>query len=324
MHAKPLLFLAAGMLAGCGGSSAPGVGTGSVDPLFIGTTDGTASANGLVFADGSQSYTDTEGETLKIKVARYLTDYETGQTSLVISDETVTFAVDDGGAVSDFTITIGDETLVHSGRLAKDSNNRDWESYLVTQGAASAIGGIFSYSYDRIPLETGALDTEGFFVFGFETDPDTIAGLVTDPSYSGDWFGWGVMLDENGDIIASEVDGSGTINLLANFAAGQIQGNLTGFFDPDLAVSGDEFDINGTIASTQIQGNGFVSDLGLASCDSGLTCSSNSQVAGAFFGASGEEISGIVGFDATRTNDVSGASERVISGAGFTATEVLP
>ena len=109
MRTKPMLVMAVLTLVGCGGGSETTVaGPGSVSPLFIGTPGGGASANGLPFAD-------VEGQTLKVKVARYLTDYETGRTSLVISDETVSFAVDDGGRISDFTITIGGETLVYSG-----------------------------------------------------------------------------------------------------------------------------------------------------------------------------------------------------------------
>ncbi len=325
MRTKPMLVMAVLTLVGCGGGSEMTVaGPGSVSPLFIGTTGGGASANGLPFADGSQSYADVEGQTLKVKVARYLTDYETGQTSLVISDETVSFAVDDGGRISDFTITIGGETLVYSGKLAKDSNDRDWESFLNTQASVSGTGGIFSYSFDTDIGEPGALDTEGFFAVGFETDPDTIARLATNPSYRGDWYGWGVLVDENGDITASEVDGSGTIDLVANFAAGRVRGSLSGLFDPNLSVIGDEFDISGTITTTSIQGNGFVGDLNLANCHSGFTCTSSSQVAGAFFGADAEEISGIIGFDASSTNDASGASERLISGAGFTASEAAP
>jgi hypothetical protein len=301
------------LLAGCSGG---GSGIQNPDPVFIpqnffGTTSAAASRNGLVFADGTQTYEDVAGQTLSVKVARHLTDYSTGETRLVISDETVTFDPRDFGGARYMTITIGDETLAFEAELATDSNGRTWRVYRPFNGTYSTVADFWSYSAGGRESEPGALDTEAVFVYGFETSPDVVAALSSNVTYTGDWFGRGAIIDETGALLSSRERGDGTITLYADFAADTLGGNVTGSFT-------DFGDVDGVIAQTGILGNGFVGDLSLTACGSGETCSSASQVSGVFFGPNAEELSGFIGFDVTRI-DGDGLLRRLISGAGFVA-----
>lgn len=319
-----LIATSALALTACGGGSS---GSGGPDSsvLFFGAPTAGESGNGLAFADGSLEYTDVGGETLKIKVARYLTDYETGNTTIVISDETVSF--DPGeGTTDEMTITIGDLTLDFSSGSATDANGRGWDSYIARSLTASAVGVAYSYSYDGSEEEVGALDTEAFFAFGYETDPAEIAALMTEAFYSGEWTSYAGVLDEEGTLIGSEVFGSGTIDFIVDFegssVGGSIEGTFNGETDDDVIIF-EDFDVDGTIAEADIIRNGFTSTIELA-CPDGSTCSSDSIIGGTFFGQDGAELSGVFAFDEYRENNETGDGVQYLGGGGFVSEEIIP
>ena len=299
------------LLAACGGGGGGGGSDSSSAPtnttgqqLSFATTDSDASSNGLPFANSASTVADVEGAgEIDIKVVRALTDYDSGTTQLVISDETVTIDNFEGADLDVLTITLDGETFVVGGANPTDNaNGEPWFIDRFTSGDASETLSILSYAGEENPDFTGEFDSEAFFVVGFETDPDEIANLVGEIIYTGEFAGFGQLIDADGtDInISSEVFIGGDIDITANFNDDTADGVLT-------AVESDiSFD---TEFSADIEGNGFAANL---TCTNGCTDSA-SGIAGAFYGEDGLETSGIIGFD------VQTEEGQFIGGAGFTA-----
>ena len=181
----------------------------------------------------------------------------------------------------------------------------------------SATGAVYAYEDAENPALTGEFDTEAFFAFGYETDPDEIAALVGTAIYSGDFAGYGQVIDPaTGGVIQSEQKFSGTIDLMADFGASSpsVSGDLDGTFDFDGTVFSTSF-------SAPIEGNGFAGSLDNMTCTDAV-CLSDSELAGAFFGTNALETSGLLGMNVRVIPDVDPDGEyRFISGGGFTATQ---
>ena len=182
------------------GPSRPG------DPaFFIGAVSAEASANGLEFADGSQSIADTEEREMQIKLARFVRDPATGEARIVVSDETVTIPI---------TFTeYGDRDIVMSfdgqaltfvdGEATLASGQSLW-SYMNFKLAHSGTGAVYTYGQYNEGVDD-PFDMEGYFAIGFETDPNEIAALSGLATYSGSYFGYVQTFDLEGSLTASEV-----------------------------------------------------------------------------------------------------------------------
>ena len=298
-----LLFLAIlPALAGCGGGSGGAAGTFSVDT-------GTFGSNGIAQATPDVSVADLAGETLAVTVARFLTNYETDATRLIASDETLVVGTADGfGFSEDFTLSLGGEELVFNGEIATDSSGREWTALRVTFGQASATTGLYSYSYGA---GSDPIDSEGVFVAGFETAPAEIADRGGSAEFAGEWFGYGVLLDGAGNLVASELDGGGSVALTVNFGGSTVSGNVTGSY----TTFGD---IDAAFEDATVARGGFVSEP-RSSC--GGNCETDTTMAGRFYGSGAREVSGIIAWDETRAAAGSSGSLRLLSAAGFTAKE---
>jgi hypothetical protein len=254
---------------------------------------------------------------MAIKVVRAQTDWDTGATRLVISNETLTLSPGAiAGDLDDVVITLSGETLNFLGGAAPASSGQgDWFSYIVTSGAVSGIGAIYSYAGGSDPFLSGEFDSEAFFAFGYETDPDEIVALVGSAIYSGAFDGYGQVINPTtGVVISSEEEFFGTITLIADFdgAPGSVDGSLVGTFD----YSGTSFAVD---FAAPIEGGGYLGALDMMTCSS-ATCTSDSALAGAFFGTGALETSGIIALDVT-VDPVGADAYRFLSGGGFTATQ---
>ena len=291
-----LLLLAA---CGGGGSDSSSAATGS-----------DASSNGLPFANSASTVADVEGAgEIDIKVVRALTDYDSGTTQLVMSDETVTIESFDGADQDVFTITLDGETFVVDGENGTDNaNGEPWIADRPTSGEASGTLSIRSFAGAADPDVTGEFDSEAFFVVGFETNPDQIEAIVGKVMYTGEFRGFGQVLDADGAVVDSQVFVGGDVNITAAFDdISTVEGSLIGTgSSPESSVPFD------TAFSANIEGNGFAADL---TCTNGCTDNASS-IAGAFYGEDALETSGIIGFD-VETND----GQQFIGGAGFTAEQ---
>jgi len=97
-------------LAACsGGGSGSGGGDAAQSALFFGSTDPTASASGLAFADENSELNDLDGQTTQVRMIRFINDNQTGETRFEITDETATFS---DLPRDDFTISFGGETII--------------------------------------------------------------------------------------------------------------------------------------------------------------------------------------------------------------------
>ena len=265
------------------------------------------SANGLAFAEDGDGLPDLTGQTLEVLLPRFTSDHAAGTTRLVISPEVARLGpVDVFGPTGDFDLSIDGETLVFSGGRATDAAGRTWTSARNTFGKASATTSVFTYSYG---VGASPFDSEGVFVTGFETHPDTLAAQRTPLSYDGSWFGYGAVVDGTGTLIQSGVEGGGLISLVADLAGNRVSGRLTGSFFGFADVSGD-------VSEATVISGGFVSELGNA-CAGNNDCASATAVAGRFYGANAEDISGLIAFDETRRSD--GQVRTLLAPAGFTA-----
>lgn len=308
----PLALLASAALTGCTAST---FSFGSDDSLFIGTRSADGSGNGLPFAVPASVLADLEDEgAIRVKVVRALTDWDSGTTQLVVSNETLTLSSGDTSDLGNIVLTLGGETLVFASGFAPASSGQDdWEAYLNSSGEVSGTGAVYTYERAQNPALSGEFDSEAFFTFGFETDPDEIAALVSTALYSGEFNGFGQVLDPvSGGVVGTEEEFSGIITLFADFDNPSVDGTLSGTFD---------YDGTGFVATfdAPIEGNGYNAPVETMTC-AGATCESSSEIGGAFFGTDALETSGIIGMDVTVEPDL-GDTYRFISGGGFTATQ---
>lgn len=283
--------------------------------LFLGSRDAGASGNGLPFAVPASVVADLEtAGSMKVKVVRAVTDWESGSTRLLISDETMSLAAGDiAGNLDNMTITLNGETLNFVAGAAPASNGQTaWANYVNTTGVVSGTGSVYSYTYGATPVLTNEFDTEAFFAFGYETDPDEIAALVGSVTYNGAFEGFGQVLDpSSGAVVSSEEYYFGAISLAADFGSNSVSGDLDGSFVYDGTVFSTSF-------AAPIEGNGFTGSMDSMTCTNAV-CLSNSQIGGAFYGTDALESSGLLGMD-VRVDPNSGAEYRFIAGGGYTAT----
>jgi len=312
---------------GSGGSGGSGGGPTPPPPalnsnaLFFGTPDGsTTAANGQPFATALSALDDIEGAgVFNVKVVRAQTDWDSGETTFILSDETVTVTELDGGGV--FEITLGGETITidDGDSVAPNANGRSWQAQLNNSlGAVSGTGLLFDFVGAENPALAGEFDAGALFVFGHETDPAEIAALMGPSNYSGDFNGVGQLLDANGSVIGSRVLTSGTVTIGATFGnTASISGTVAGMIEDGHGNPAFNMDF-----TTDLDGNGYASDLDcLSGCDDNA-----SVIAGAFYGVDALETSGLIGLDITTdvtdpANTGQTIEGRYLGGAGFSATQ---
>lgn len=307
-------ILATSTLSACSAGSAF---FGSNNDLFIGSRSASESANGLPFAVPASVVEDLESAgSIDVKVVRALTDWDSGATRLLISNETLTMTAGDlANSLNDITLTLDGEALAFVGGFAPTSSGQsDWQSYVNSVGAVSGSGAIYSYNYGPSAVLTGEFDSEAFFVFGYETDPDEITALVGQMlNYDGSFEGYGQVVDPaNGSVLSSEEYFSGTLALTADFTGGTVTGDLDGSFDYDGTLFAASF-------TAPIEGNGYLGDLNSMTCTN-AACVSDSQVGGAFFGSDALETSGVLGMN-VRVDPNAGSEYQFISGGSYTAQQ---
>lgn len=304
-HLMPVIAVFA--LAACGG------GTATVLPSAFLSGGVDTSGNGLPPADGTQEISDLEGETMRVRLARFVTDHESGLTTLVITDEEVLAGAGYGSEHdASFVITVDGTpvTLIDGAGIAP--NGQELGTYLNTAGTQSGTVSVYGYAYGDQSEFDGDFDSEAYHAFGFETSPDAIAARSGTARYDGVYYGFGQVLDAGGSVIATEYENNGFIGLLADFGRGTIGGAVEGTIRSGDGSEPPYREYSGTIATTSIVGNGFGSAITL-NCPSGATCESSSLIGGAFYGADAGEVSGVMGFDEALDG------ERYVGAAGFTA-----
>ena len=286
-------------LMGCGGGGSftttfpdpvtPGTGgdTGGDGPDDGGVTPPSGQptgTNGLDFGEDGQALSDVEAATITTRSAGFVTGAGPD-----LDEATITL---DAGFLSaapadrSGTLQIGNETVA------------------ITNGAGTLATGeavIVTFEPDRSGTYAGALEVsiagatgstntgENAFVFGFETDPDTIeqqpAGSF---EYVGGFQAFGSLNDA--DDTSTEYEGEITITvdfIETGTADVALDGQLNGTTSADLG------------GSFNLSGNGFS---GTLDCTAGCTSNDSSLSAG-FFGPEANEVAGVIGVDITAGDD---------------------
>ncbi|MEL6682785.1 MAG: transferrin-binding protein-like solute binding protein [Pseudomonadota bacterium] len=148
-----------------------------------------------------------------------------------------------------------------------------------------------------------------YFVIGAETHPDNFEILSGSVSYSGNIEAVGVRADD----LPRAILATGSVELTANFGSNTIAGNVL--------LTAEDIDYDLSLGTTAITGNGFAGDLTIADC-SGVSCTSDSQIGGVFFGSRANEIAGIAQLDLSST-DADGTTSTFTGSGGFTADPEL-
>ncbi|MEO0930374.1 MAG: transferrin-binding protein-like solute binding protein, partial [Pseudomonadota bacterium] len=138
----------------------------------------------------------------------------------------------------------------------------------------------------------------GLFLVGFETDPDVVAARQGTVTYDATLVVSGVFNDD----ATLTNQNLGTALFTADFDDNMVSG--------DFSVNVGDGGMALALAPTAISGNGFAGDLQITACGS-ANCTSNSDVAGVFFGPNAEELNGIAQFDVSAT-DASGNTDSFV------------
>ncbi len=294
------------------------------DALNIGTQSTTESANGLPFADEIDPETyEVDDSPITVRLVRFETDYATGESRVIVTDETLVIPLDSEGLAGEFTfrgenVTFVDTTdpdepdsLTGRAELAIGQSLRVFSNSSGDYGEALSV-----YTYDR-DQNTG-FDSEGSFVIGFETNPDALPSGST--TYVGDFFGFGNTLDLDDNVIVQETAIRGDIGFDVAFGGtGDIEGSLT-FNAFEFVEDGEDIELFGDtlLFNTTLSGNGFSAVASVTSeCLSG--CTSATQIGGAFFGPNAEELIGLAGIDYTNENVDDGV--RLVGAGSYIAFE---
>ncbi len=313
-------LLAALALSGCSADIEPSRDFDSI--YFAGTQDPNVSANGLAFADGTQSLSDVENKPMTIRLVRYESDPVTGEVGFVVTGETAnlgtgaTTSVPDNGVVPfDGSVTLDGATLSFVDGVATLPTGQEIMAYVPTRLEHSGTIGLYAISDADNPA-LGELDIESIFSVGHETNPAIVDGMTGDVTFAGVFRGYTQIFDASGQITERDVKTTGAVQLVAEFSQSRISGQLVGQL---FSTTGDKpYEL--IFLGAPITGNGFVGVADLT-CPSANSCTSNTSVNGVFFGDDGQEVSGAIALDET----ISGPDGYGFKGtAGFSSTKDAP
>jgi len=315
-------------LAACGGGA---TSSGSETNQFVLSSDEAGfSGTGLQFASAEtgQVLADVApGDSFQIRVAGYQNLEGETEITPTLTTETITL-VDDGFGNVAAEITFLGETFRYS------VTDAVIDSIIVLPSGREVVvqspsGGLFSDVYEIFTYEefvenpvAGGPNTNASFVVGFETDPAVIAETTGAASYRGLFEGYGGLLSrstdaESGDVteeVTNAIEVSGTVQLSISFDDALVDATLDGSLDGT-----EQADFQASLDDAPIVGNSFFGDLAVE-CLNGFTCTSNSEMGGAFYGPDADEAVGLISFDVEGEDD-SGNEIRFVSGAFFGSTD---
>ncbi|KQI73214.1 hypothetical protein AN191_04845 [Loktanella sp. 5RATIMAR09] len=288
--AKPLSLVAFVALTACGGGGGGGGetgggtgggGTGGGGGGGGGGVDPTPGSNGLPFGASGQMLSAAEGEAVTMRSASF-------QVGNAPSIETVTITVGagffQGGAQNlNGTITIFGEpdpiTITNSTGTLSSGQEVVLTYEPNRSGTWAAAIEASADSFNRADAMQSA------YVFGFETNPTTVATGVTGTStYTGVFQAQGSLNGANN----TDTEFAGGMGVVVNFAGtGTASVDL---LDAQINGVGTEVDMDGQF---NLAGNGFNGGLGCASSG----CSGTGQIDATFYGPNADELGGVLTFD---------------------------
>ena len=314
-------LLALGAVAACSDSDDV-----SRNLLNIGTTNAEQARNGLPFAGEELPDIDDlgvgESASVTLSLLRVTQDDVDAPATVELTEETITLTRT-GDGEEDFTLTVtyGGEELVFDA----DSDGPpivDGKILLPSDGRFGTESGLLQI----VELSEDEEDLLGFghVIAGFETDPDRIAELGSSIEtgsviYFGEFIGAATRFDIDGNPIESRggsiVTVSGDTVIEASFQDMLVSGEIGVSADV-----GEGFNFEVGFEDVAIAGNGFETTETTVSCNDVITtCTSDTQLGGAFFGEDAQDVGGLVTFDLSGFDDGDNG-ERLVGGGGFSAT----
>ncbi|HEV8035130.1 transferrin-binding protein-like solute binding protein [Yoonia sp.] len=280
---KPLSFVALVALTACGGGGGggdtdggSGGGGGGVDP--------TPGSNGLPFGAVGQRLPEAEGQTVTMSSASFQVGNDPEDAPSIVP-ATITVGADffdDGGSSLNGTITIFGQTV----EITNGTGNLTPDEEVVLTYEPNRTG-TYAAAIEVSVSSMDGINGEAAYVFGFETDPATIAarpgGTVT---YTGDFQSFGSL----GGAPNSETEYAGGMTVGVDFTG---TGNATVALDGQVNGTQD-VDMGGTIG---LAGNGFAGGL---TCVTGCSGTA-SQIDATFYGPNADELGGVLAIDITVT-----------------------
>lgn len=288
--ALPVLCLA---LAACGGSNS----NAPVDRLAaiaFGSTNPAEAANGLPYASDETNNLDLVGQNIKALSATNVLDQATGEGTIAVDTSVLEFI--DG---ENFTVHVNGETLEFRGNQATRDNGDVLRAFVTSFEGASQI---------RIS-PTAPAGNELFnsnLVFGFETNPETIATLSGSARYGVFLFASGTLKEDGVPVAGATGNAGGFTILTADFDTGTVNGSgelrvgKSTSFDGAIQPLGN---LDFSLVEADIVGNGFQTGLTATGCSNPGACSSDSQIGGVFYGENAEQLWGIGVLDLTITDE---------------------
>jgi len=310
----PALFLT---LAACGGTNS-GERPERLEGLTFGTTSAAQSANGLPFAEDDSNINDLIGQVISVNAVTSQVDAATGQGTFQAEATVLEFV--DG---TNFTIRLDGEELQFISSRATRSNG----DVLIGLLNVADFSAVLTIQNDTAP-NTPEPETLFFSQtsYGFETSPETIAGLDRGTvTYQGNLSARGVLIENDDPTTSVPGEATGIIRLEADFASDTVGGfallslddNTDGLQAPIDAGQNVQLDI----VDTGIEGNGFVADMAITACPNAVSCSTDAQVGGVFYGPEGNEVAGAAFVDLSVEN-FDGTVTQFVGGGGYVGREI--
>ncbi len=280
---KPLSFVTFLTLSACGGGGGGGEDSGGGSGGGGGGVDPTPGSNGLSFGAVGQSLPAAEGEAVTTRSASFQVGSDPEYPPSIVP-ATITVGADffdEAGSTLNGTITIFGEPVTITNGVGNLTTNEE----VVLTYEPNRTGTYVA----AIEVSVGSIDGingEVAYVFGFETNPNTIAQTGGTTTYVRDFQVAGRVADAN-----TETEYEGQISVEVNFVDDDADFTLLGNFDGSSVVnmSGNGLDIvDNSIA-------------GRLDCTTGCVGPGSSAVDATFYGPNADELGGVLAIDITVT-----------------------
>ena len=263
--------------------------------LNAGSVEGEGSANGLPFAGAAE---DFPGE-ITLQFA-HLVINDTGEASVAITENTV-------------ILTESNQLLLLNGEVLEFAPAGDFFRATAADGTVYNLStrelgdeNVQTINIDILesPTDPAITFSASRSVIGQQTDPALLPAILPD--------GGSVLYAGLADIAytVADLDGTnaadpGTAQMVLNVnvrSSGLVSGSLRSLDSTQFQVNNEDFNLEMSLAQTNLVGNGFGTTASRTNCEPGA-CPGNSQIGGALYGENAENIGGVIVLDETLVSE---------------------
>ncbi len=286
---KPLMLITAISLTACGGSGGDRTTNNPARPI--------PGTNGLDYGFPGQQISDAEGNEVSQNAAGFEgTTASIAPNSITLANGFTSNSTNTGSG----TVQIFGQTVTITNGVGTLANGQTVNINFDPSRSGTYAGAVEAVSYGSAqPGILSPQDGETHAVFGFETNPTTIAGfdaVTGNVTYQGGFQASGLVRDNGGAQIGAN-DGTemeGTVEITANFLSDTASGTLDGTYN----TGASDIDVDLTMTNAAITGNGFA---GTLTCTG--PCSGTSNLDATFYGPNADELGGVLALDVTQDSN---------------------